>query len=82
MKLSEITAKYLKGQKKHTIMTVTAVIVSVAFLTVLLSALSVYRASALASARENGTYHVIFNGLTKDQYVSLRSMDIFEKTHH
>ncbi|MBQ5316209.1 MAG: ABC transporter permease [Oscillospiraceae bacterium] len=82
MKLSEITAKYLKGQKKHTIMTVTAVIVSVAFLTVLLSALSVYRASALASAREKGTYHVIFNGLTKDEYVSIKNMDLFEKTQN
>ena len=82
MKLSEITAKYLKGQKKHTIMTITAVVVSVAFLTVLLCALSVYRASALASAQQNGTYHVVFNSLTKDQYVSIKNMDIFAKTQN
>ncbi|MBR4224874.1 MAG: ABC transporter permease, partial [Oscillospiraceae bacterium] len=82
MKLHEITAKYLKGQKKHTIMTITAVTVSVAFLTVLLCTLSIYKASDLAVVRKNGTYHVVFNGLTKDELLTIRNMDIWSETQN
>ncbi len=82
MKLTDITAKYLKGQKKHTIMTITAVTVSVAFLTVLLCALSVYRASSLSVVRKQGTYHVVFNSLTKQQLLTIKNMDIFSKTEN
>ena len=81
MKLREISLRYLRGQKKHTIMTVIAIITATAFMTVMLAAVSVYRAASLNVCREeNGTYHVVFNGLDKDQLVSLRSMDIFEET--
>ena len=47
MKLNEIVLRYLKGQKKHTVLTVLAIIVSVAFMTIILSAVSVYRAASL-----------------------------------
>lgn len=81
MKLREISLRYLQGQKKHTIMTVIAIITATAFMTVMLAAVSVYRAAALNVCREeNGTYHVVFNGLDKDQLVSVRSMDIFSET--
>lgn len=81
MKLYQIALRYLKGQKKHTVMTITAIVLSVAFMTVLLSAISVYRASALNAAEvTNGTYHVVFNGLDKPSLVAIRSMDIFDKT--
>lgn len=81
MKLNQIAFRYLKGQKKHTVMTIIAVIISTAFLTVLLSAVSVYRATALNSAEQTyGTYHVLFNGLDKQSMIPIRSMDIFEKT--
>lgn len=81
MKLRDITLRYLKGQKKHTIMTVLAITVSVAFMTVLLSGISVYRTAALNICRETGgTYHIIFNGLDKEQLVNIRSMDIFDQT--
>lgn len=81
MKLREISLRYLRGQKKHTIITIIAIITATAFMTVMLAAVSVYRAAALNICREtNGTYHVVFNGLDKDQLVSLRSMDIFEET--
>ena len=81
MNLSQITAKYLKGQKKHTIMSVIAITVSVAFMTVLLCALSVYRASSLNIAKnKNGTYHIVFNTLNKEQLLSIRNMDIFSET--
>lgn len=81
MKLREISLRYLRGQKKHTIMTVIAIITATAFMTVMLAAVSVYRAAALNVCREeNGTYHVVFNGLDKDQLVSVRSMDIFSET--
>ena len=82
MKLHEITGKYLKGQKKHTLMTIIAVTVSVAFLTVLLSALSVYRASNLAVVQKNGTYHVVFNGITKEELLTIRNMPCFEQTQN
>lgn len=81
MKLREISLRYLRGQKKHTIMTVIAIITATAFMTVMLAAVSVYRAAALNVCREeNGIYHVVFNGLDKDQLVSVRSMDIFSET--
>lgn len=81
MKLSEIALKYLKGQKKHTIMTVIAITVSVAFMTVMLSAISIYRASALNIAeKNNGTYHILFNGLNKDELLGIKNLSIFEKT--
>lgn len=81
MKLREISLRYLRGQKKHTIMTIIAIITATAFMTVMLAAVSVYRAAALNVCREeNGTYHVVFNGLNKDQLVSVRSMDIFSET--
>lgn len=81
MKLREIPLRYLRGQKKHTIMTIIAIITATAFMTVMLAAVSVYRAASLNVCREvNGTYHVVFNGLDKDQLVSVRSMDIFEET--
>lgn len=81
MKLNEIVLRYLKGQKKHTVLTVLAIIVSVAFMTIILSAVSVYRAASLNISREtNGTYHIVFNGLDKQQLIDIRSMDIFEKT--
>lgn len=81
MKLRDISYKYLKGQKKHTVMTVVAVVISVAFMTVLLSAVSVYRASSLnLSAKTNGTYHVLFSGLSKQDLLSIQNMDIFEQT--
>ncbi|MGN1105751.1 MAG: ABC transporter permease, partial [Huintestinicola sp.] len=81
MKLREISLRYLRGQKKHTIMTIIAIITATAFMTVMLAAVSVWRAASLNICREtNGTYHVIFNGLDKDQLVSVRSMDIFEET--
>ena len=80
MKLNEIVLRYLKGQKKHTVLTVLAIIVSVAFMTIILSAVSVYRAASLNISREtNGTYHIVFNGLNKQQLIDIRSMDIFEK---
>lgn len=81
MKLSQIALKYLKSQKKHTIITIIAIIISVAFMTIMLSAVSVYRSGALNAARTvNGTYHVLFNGLSKQQLVDIRSMDIFDET--
>lgn len=81
MKLREISLRYLRGQKKHTIMTIIAIITATAFMTVMLAAVSVWRAASLNICREtNGTYHVVFNGLDKDRLVSVRSMDIFEKT--
>ena len=81
MNLREISLRYLRGQKKHTIMTIIAIITATAFMTVMLAAVSVYRAAALNVCREeNGTYHVVFNGLDKDQLVSVRSMDIFSET--
>lgn len=81
MKLREISLRYLRGQKKHTIMTIIAIITATAFMTVMLAAVSVYRAAALNVCREeNGTYHVVFNGLDKDQLVSVRNMDIFSET--
>ena len=81
MKLSEISLRYLKGQKKHTIMTIIAIITATAFMTVILSAVSIYRAASLNICREtNGTYHIVFNGLDKDQLLSIRSMDIFSET--
>lgn len=62
-------------------MTVIAVVLSTAFLTVLLSAVSVYRASVLNSAEiTNGTYHVLFNGLSKQELLPIRNMDIFSET--
>ena len=81
MTLSQITAKYLKGQKKHTVMSLIAITVSVAFMTVLLCALSVYRATSRSIAEnKNGTYEVVFNSITKDQLLSIRNMDIFSET--
>ncbi|MDE6591667.1 MAG: FtsX-like permease family protein [Oscillospiraceae bacterium] len=83
MTLKEISFKYLTGQKKHTIMTIIAITISVAFMTVLLSAVSVYSASSLNVAREeNGTYHVLFSGLDKQSLVAIQSMDIFEETEY
>lgn len=81
MNLRDISYKYLKGQKKHTVMTIIAIVISVAFMTVLLSAVSVYSASSLnAAMRTNGTYHVVFSGLTKQQLVVIQNMDIFDET--
>ncbi len=81
MKLRQISLRYLKGQKKHTIMTIIAIITATAFMTVMLAAVSVYRAAALnICEKTNGTYHILFNGLTKEQLISVRSMDIFEET--
>lgn len=81
MKLREISLRYLRGQKKHTIMTIIAIITATAFMTVMLAAVSIYRAASLNVCREtNGTYHVVFNGLDKDQLMSVRNMDIFEET--
>lgn len=81
MKLNQITLRYLKGQKKHTVMTVIAAAISVAFMTTLLAGVSVYRKAALNICREtNGTYHVVFNGLDKQTLLSVINMDIFEKT--
>lgn len=83
MKLSTIALRYLKGQKKHTIMTIIATVISVAFLTTLLSGLSVYRASALNIAEKtNGTYHILFNDLNKEQLLALKSLPLFEKTEN
>lgn len=83
MKLNQISLRYLKGQKKHTLMTIIAVTLGTAFLTVLLCAVSVYRATALNSAiKTNGTYHVLFNGLTKQQLLEIRNLDIFEETEN
>lgn len=62
-------------------MTIIAIITATAFMTVILAAVSVYRAASLNICREtNGTYHVVFNGLDKDQLLSVRSMDIFSET--
>ena len=81
MKLSQITFRYLKGQKKHTFFSITAVTIAVAFMTTILAAVSVYNAAALNVCKEtNGTYHVVFSGLDKEQLVDIRSMDIFERT--
>ena len=81
MKLREISLRYLRGQKKHTIMTIIAIITATAFMTVMLAAVSVYRTASLNICKEtNGTYHVLFNGLDKDQLLSVRSMDIFDET--
>lgn len=81
MKLSQITLRYLKGQKKHTVMTIIAVTLSVAFMTVILAGVSVYRRAALNITRETGgTYHVVFNGLNKQELLQITNMDIFEKT--
>lgn len=81
MKLREISLRYLRGQKKHTIITIIAIITATAFMTVMLAAVSVYRSASLNICKEtNGTYHVVFNGLDKEQLVSVRSMDIFEET--
>ncbi len=83
MTLRQISFKYLTGQKKHTIMTIIAITISVAFMTVLLSAVSVYSASSLNMAREeNGTYHVLFAGLDKQSLLAVRNMDIFEETEY
>lgn len=84
MKLSTIALRYLKGQKKHTAISIIAVTISVALLTVLLSGVSVYRASALNAARsESGTYHVLFNGLNKTELVTLKSMTgLFSETEN
>lgn len=83
MKLNEIVLRYLKGQKKHTVLTVLAIIVSVAFMTIILSAVSVYRAASLNISREtNGTYHIVFNGLDKQQLIDIRSMDILKKLRY
>ncbi|MDE7293187.1 MAG: FtsX-like permease family protein, partial [Oscillospiraceae bacterium] len=57
--------------------------ISVAFMTVLLSAVSVYSASSLNMAREeNGTYHVLFSGLDKQSLLAVQNMDIFEETEY
>ncbi len=83
MKLNDFALRYLKGQKKHTIFTETAIVLSVALLTVLLSAVSIYRASAYNSAKvENGTYHILFNSLDKQSLLSIRNMDIFSETEN
>lgn len=83
MNLAGLTLRYLKGQKKHTFTTILSVTVSVAFLTVLLCVLSIYRGSAVALAEKNsGSYHVLFNSLTKEQLLTIKNMDIFSQTEN
>ncbi|MGN0666732.1 MAG: FtsX-like permease family protein [Huintestinicola sp.] len=76
-----IASRFLKHQKKHTIMTVIAVILATAFMTVMLTAVSVYSETSLNISKvKNGTYEIIFSGLSKADMVTVRSMDIFDKT--
>lgn len=81
MKIYQIVLRYLKGQKKHTIMSMLAAAVATAFMTLILSGLSVYRASEKNICEaESGTYHVVFNGLDKQQLAAIRAMDIFSES--
>lgn len=81
MKLNQIVLRYLKGQKKHTAMSILAIATATVFMTIMLAGVSVYFASAKNICKaENGTYHVLFNGLDKQQLASIRSMDIFSET--
>ncbi|MGN0642249.1 MAG: FtsX-like permease family protein [Huintestinicola sp.] len=78
---ASIAYRYLKQQKKHTIMTIIAIILATAFMTVILTAVAVYNETDLNICRvKNGTYHVLFSDLSKEDMVTIRSMDIFSNT--
>lgn len=79
--LSSIAAGYLKKQKRHTVLTEIGIILSVLLMTAVLVAVStVLTTMKNVSAYTNGTYDVIFNELSKDDVISIRNMDIFEKS--
>lgn len=76
----EFAFRYLKQQKKHTVLTITAIIIAVAFMTIMLSAVSIYRATSANITRSTtGSYHVLFSTLDRDQTVVIGGMDIFEE---
>lgn len=77
--LMSVAAGYLKRQKRHTVLTEIGIVLSVMLMTVILVAVSTITATLTnISAYTNGSYHVIFNELTKDQLIAVSNMDIFE----
>lgn len=80
--LMSVAAGYLKKQKRHTVLTEIGIVLSVMLMTVILVAVSTVVATLTnISAYTNGSYHVIFNELTKDQLITISNMDIFEKSN-
>lgn len=72
--------RYLKQQKKHTVLTIIAIIIAVAFMTVMLSAVSIYSATSANITRSTtGSYHVLINSLDRDETVVIGGMDIFDE---
>ncbi len=72
--------RYLKQQKKHTVLTVTAIIIAVAFMTVMLSAVSIYNETYTNITKSTtGSYHVLFNSLDRDATVLISNMEIFDE---
>lgn len=80
--LMSVAAGYLKKQKRHTVLTEIGIVLSVMLMTVILVSVSTVVATfANISAYTNGSYHVIFNDLTKDQLITISNMDIFESSN-
>lgn len=80
---TQITTKYLKQQKKRTILAIIGIILSVALITGVGTLLQCFRTSTIdISKKMNGNYHIMYQGLTLKQYNKLskhiKVKDIFK----
>lgn len=80
---SQLTIKYLQHQKKRTILTIIGIILSVALITAVGSLLKCVQATTIKAEKELcGNYHVMFQGLSYEQFNKLskniKIKDIFK----
>ncbi|MBQ4312550.1 MAG: ABC transporter permease [Oscillospiraceae bacterium] len=80
--LPAISFRYLKNQKRHTILTEVGIVLSVVLMTVIFAAVNTVTATYTnIIEHKNGTYHVLFDNLTKDQLIQISNMDIFDRSN-
>lgn len=80
--LPAISFRYLKNQKRHTILTEVGIVLSVMLMTVIFAAVNTVTATYTnIIEHKNGTYHVLFDNLTKDQLIQISNMDIFDRSN-
>lgn len=71
---SDITYKYLKVQKKRTLLTITGIVLSAALITAIGTMFSSLRETMIRQAiRTNGSYHAEFIGVTKDEAEKIKN---------
>ena len=74
--------RYIINRKRHTVLTSAGIILSMVLMVVSFAAVNTVTATRKnITADQNGSYHVLFNNVTKDQVITISNMDIFEKNY-